>query len=127
MFKAIPAPVATIALFVFFGLGWTFNGWRYQAREAKALEQAYKERDAANARANGLAADYELIETALDEYSRDTTAKVRVIYRDRKVSADCALPAGAASLLNDARNNANAAITGQLSATVQDDTVAPDE
>lgn len=118
MFKAIPAPVATIALFVFFGLGWTFNGWRYQAREAKALEKAYAERDAANARANGLAADYELIETALSDYSRDTTAKVRVIYRDRKTSADCSVPAGAASLLNDTRNNANAAITGQSSSAV---------
>ena len=121
MFKAIPAPVATIALFVFFGLGWTFNGWRYQAREAKALEQAYKERDAANAKTNGLAADYELIETALNEYNRDTAAKVKVIYRDRKVSADCAIPAGAASLLDDARNNANAAITGQSGNTLPAD------
>ena len=121
MFKAIPAPVATIAIFVFFGLGWTFNGWRYQAREAKALERAYKERDEANARANGLAADYELIETALNEYSRDTAAKVKVIYRDRKVSADCAIPAGAASLLDDTRNNANAAITGKPSNTLPAD------
>ena len=121
MFKAIPAPVATIAIFVFFGLGWTFNGWRYQAREAKALEQAYKERDAANAKANGLAADYELIETALNEYNRDTAAKVKVIYRDRKVSADCAIPAGAASLLDDTRNNANAAITGQSGNTLPAD------
>lgn len=101
-----------VALFAFTA-GWTINGWRHKSREAKALEEAYKQRDAANLKANNLAADYELIETALDETSRNTTEKVRVIYRDRKISADCAIPAGAAGLLNDARNNANAAIAGQ--------------
>lgn len=105
--------IVAVAAILAFAAGWTINGWRYKGREAKALEQAYAERDAANAKANGLAADYELIETALNEYSRDTAAKVKVIYRDRKVSADCSVPAGAASLLDDTRNNANAAITGQ--------------
>lgn len=105
--------VVAVAAMLAFTAGWEVNGWRYKSREAKALEQAYKERDAANAKANGLAADYELIETALNDYSRDTVTKVRVIYRDRKISADCAIPAGAASLLDDTRNNANAAITGQ--------------
>lgn len=107
--------IVAVAAMLAFTAGWTVNGWRYKGREAKALEQAYAERDAANAKANGLAADYELIETALNEYNRDTAAKVKVIYRDRKVSADCAVPAGAASLLDDARNNANAAITGKPS------------
>ena len=113
--------VVAVAAMLAFTAGWTVNGWRYKGREAKALEQAYAERDAANAKANGLAADYELIETALNEYNRDTAAKVRVIYRDRKVSADCAVPAGAASLLNDTRNNANAAITGQSGSPVPAD------
>lgn len=105
--------VVAVAAMLAFTAGWEINGLRHKSREAKALEQAYKERDAANAKANGLAADYELIETALNDYSRDTVTKVRVIYRDRKISADCAIPAGAASLLDDTRNNANAAITGQ--------------
>lgn len=105
--------VVAVAAMLAFTSGWEINGWRHKSREAKALEQAYKERDAANAKANGLAADYELIETALNDYSRDTVTKVRVIYRDRKISADCAVPAGAASLLDDTRNNANATITGQ--------------
>ena len=119
--------VVAVAAMLAFTAGWTVNGWRYKGREAKALEQAYAERDAANAKANGLAADYELIETALNEYNRDTAAKVRVIYRDRKVSADCAVPAGAASLLNDTRNNANAAITGQSGSAVPADPGSADQ
>ena len=112
---------AGIAVAAFLG-GWTVQGWRYQSREAKALEEAYSARDAALARANGLAADYEIAETALNEYSRSAQAKVRIVYRDRKVSTDCALPVDAASLLNEARGNANAAIAGQSSPTLRGDT-----
>lgn len=112
---------AGIALSAFLA-GWTVQGWRYQSREAKALEEAYRARDEAAAKANGLAADYEIAEAALNEYSRAAEAKVKVVYRDRKVSADCALPVGAASLLDEARNNANAAITGKSGAAMQDDT-----
>lgn len=115
---------AGIALAAFLS-GWTVQGWRYQSRETKALEEAYSARDAALAKANGLAADYEIAEAALNEYSRSTQAKVRVIYRDRKVSADCALPVDAASLLDEARNNANSAITGKSGSTVRGDTGGP--
>lgn len=115
---------AGIAVAAFLG-GWTVQGWRYQSREAKALEEAYSARDAAFARANGLAADYEIAETALNEYSRSAQAKVRIVYRDRKVSADCALPVDAASLLDEARDNANAAITGKLSPALRGDTGGP--
>lgn len=111
---------AGIALGAFLA-GWTVQGWRYQSKEADALEQAYSALNEANERANGLAADYEIAEAALNEYSKQTAAKVRVIYRDRKVSADCALPADAASLLDEARANANSAITGKLSGDVQAD------
>lgn len=103
-----------------FGAGWTINGWRYKSREAKAIEQAYKQRDEANARANGLAADYETVRLALDENNTETEIKIRTVYRDRKVIPDCAIPPGAASLLNDTRSAANAAITGKPSGTVQD-------
>lgn len=115
---------AGIAVAAFLG-GWTVQGWRYQAREAEALEEAYSARDEAIARANGLAADYEIAEAALNEYSRSTQAKVRVVYRDRKVSADCALPVDAASLLDEARNNANSAITGKSGSAVRGDTGGP--
>lgn len=104
-----------------FAAGWSVNGWRYQSREAKALEQAVRERDEANERANGIAADYELARTALNEYSGDVSTKVRVVYRDRKVSPNCAMPDSAARLLDDARNAANAAITGESDKPVPDD------
>ena len=54
--------IVAVAAMLAFTAGWTVNGWRYKGREAKALEQAYAERDAANAKANGLAADYERLE-----------------------------------------------------------------
>jgi K+-sensing histidine kinase KdpD len=109
---------AGIALSAFLA-GWTVQGWRYQSKEADALEQAYSALNDANKRANDLAADYEIAEAALNEYSKQTAAKVRVIYRDRKISADCALPADAAILLNEARDNANSAITGKSGGAVQ--------
>lgn len=115
---------AGIALSAFLG-GWTVQGWRYEAKEAKALQEAYKARDDAVARANNLSADYEIVETALNDYSKSVQAKVRVVYRDRKVSVDCALPVDAASLLNEARSNANAAITGKPSSTMRGDTGGP--
>lgn len=113
--------IAAGAALISFTAGWTINGWRYKSREAKAIEQAYAARDAANAKANNLAADYEIVRAALDDRSAETITKIRTVYRDRKISADCAIPAGAASLLNDARSSANAAITGQLGSTVSDD------
>lgn len=103
-----------------FAAGWSVNGWRYQSREAKALEQAVRERDEANERANGIAADYELARTALNEYSGDVSTKVMVVYRDRKISPNCAIPDSAARLLDDARNAANAAITGEPDRPVSD-------
>ena len=119
--------VVGVAAMLSFTAGWTINGWRYKSREAKAIEQAYAARDAANARANGLAADYEIVRAALDERSAETTTKIRTVYRDRKISADCAVPAGAASLLNDTRNAANAAITGKPGGTVSDSERLPAE
>ena len=119
--------IAAGAALVSFAAGWTINGWRYQSREAKALEQAYAARDEANARANNAAADYEIVRAALDERSAETTTKIRTVYRDRKISADCAVPAGAASLLNDARSNANAAITGKSGGTMPDNSSSPAE
>lgn len=119
--------IAAGAALISFTAGWTINGWRYKSREAKAIEQAYKARDAANARANNLATDYEIVRAALDDRSAETTTKIRTVYRDRKISADCAVPAGAASLLNDARSNANAAITGKSGGTMPDNSSSPAE
>ena len=113
--------VVAVAAMLSFAAGWTINGWRYKSREAKAIEQAYAARDAANAKANNLAADYEIVRAALDDRSAEVTTKIRTVYRDRKISADCAIPAGAASLLNDARSSANAAITGKPSSALPDD------
>ncbi len=112
--------IAAGAALVSFAAGWTINGWRYQSHESKALEQAYAARDEANARANNAAADYEIVRAALDDRTGEVTTKIRTVYRDRKISADCAIPAGAASLLNDARSSANAAITGKPGSTVPD-------
>lgn len=119
--------IAAGAALVSFAAGWTINGWRYQSRESKALEQAYAARDEANARANNAAADYEIVRAALDDRTGEVTTKIRTVYRDRKVSADCAIPAGAASLLNDARSSANAAITGKPGSTVPDSPASPTE
>ena len=119
--------IAAGAALISFTAGWTINGWRYKSREAKAIEQAYAARDAANAKANNLAADYEIVRAALDDRSAETTTKIRTVYRDRKIPADCAIPAGAASLLNDARSSANAAITGKPGSTVPDSPASPTE
>lgn len=120
MINPLHGYIAAGAALVAFTAGWTVNGWRYQSKEAEALEQAYSARDAANARANGLSADYEIARAALNDRSAETTTKIRTVYRDRKISTDCAIPAGAASLLDDARHSANAAITGKPGRAVPD-------
>lgn len=112
--------LVAVAAMLSFTAGWTVNGWRYKTREAKAIAAALEERDKANERANAIAYDFEMAKMALNDRSIETTTKIRTVYRDRKVSADCAIPAGAASLLNDARNTANAAITGKPGSAVSD-------
>lgn len=105
--------------------GWSVNGWRYQSREAKALETALAARDEANERANLIAADYEALRASLEYQSDRVQTEVRTFYRDRTISPDCAVPAGAASLLDNARRVANAAITGEPSSALPDDPGGP--
>lgn len=119
--------IVAVAAMLSFTAGWTVNGWRYKTREAKAIAAALVERDKANERANAIAADFEMAKVALNERSYETTTKIRTVYRDRKISADCAVPAGAASLLNDARNATNAAVTGKPGSTVSDSERLPAE
>lgn len=116
---------AGIAIAAFLA-GWNVNGWRYQSREAKALETALAARDKANQRANSLAADYEALRTSLEYGSDRVQTEVRTIYRDRTINPDCAVPAGAAGLLDNARRDANAAITGEPGGTVPADPGSPD-
>lgn len=119
--------LVAVAAMLSFTAGWTVNGWRYKTREAKAVSAALVERDKANERANSIAMDFEMAKVALNERSTEVSTKIRTVYRDRKISTDCSVPAGAASLLNDARNTANAAITGKPGSTVPDDQGLPAE
>ena len=96
-----------------FGAGWKVRGWRCDAATAQALAQAAKERDRLTAQANTASAQYEATRAALGEIAPIEREKVRVIYADRQVPADCALPADARSLLDAARNRSNAATAGQ--------------
>ena len=117
---------AGIAIAAFLA-GWSVNGWRYQSREAKALETALAARDEANERANILAADYEALRASLEYQSDRVQTEVRTIYRDRTINPDCAVPAGAASLLDNARRDANAAIAGEPRGPMSGNPGSPDD
>ena len=115
----LPFPVPwrlVIALGAFlaaFGAGWTVNGWQCSARAEKALQAAYEAKDRAVEQANAVAADYEALRAVMDKTTVINRDKVKVIYANRSVAVDCALPVDALGLLDDARGVANAAATGE--------------
>ena len=96
--------------------GWTLNQWRWEARMAEQLKAQNDGLRAAHAAMRDNANDFETLRQELDAATGGATREVRTIYRDVLVPAppaECAPPERAVSLLNDARQRANAAATGK--------------
>jgi hypothetical protein len=103
--------VAVAALI--FGAGWTANDWRHDSKALAALADATKAANdsAAYMRAQGDAYEKDRQDDQTQSTVREST--INTIYRDRPVPADCAVPADAGSVLDEAIAGANARRTGQ--------------
>ena len=101
-----------------FASGWAVRDWKADADQLKTLQQTEIMREKMQARTDSLAAKYEQWRADLEPGKIESRNTIREIYRDVKVPAECAAPAGITSLLNAATDKANAAATGQPNSAV---------
>lgn len=81
---------------------------------AKYEREARKQQDALTA----ASVRYEALREQLRTAERGDRETIREIYRDRTIPSECAVPADAVRLLNNAVDRANAAASGEPSGTV---------
>lgn len=99
--------------------GWTVRDWKADSDQLAAVERASKAEKAAIAAVYQPSTDYEQVLANLRPREIQTRNTIREVYRDVEVPTDCAVPAAAVGVLNDARLRANAAASGQPSPTVR--------
>lgn len=100
--------------------GWTVNGWKYEAAAKEAAEALIEAKDEKAAIVARHAGDFEAYRQEVDQRRTASVKTIREVYRDVPVPADCALRPDALGVLEDARQRANAATTGQSGEPVPD-------
>lgn len=104
---------AGITLLAGVGAGWTLRDWKADSDALAAIEKAQKEERRLRDQLLEQAVHYEGEKADAQQQSQGRQEAIRVVYRDRPVSADCAVPADARSVLNDAILDANARAAGE--------------
>lgn len=100
--------------------GWTARDWKADS-DALAAKEAEWEQYAAFAQTLAdQSLQLETVTQSLRTTERRDRETIREIFRNVEVPAECAAPAGAVSLLNNAVRDANAAATGKLVSAVPD-------
>lgn len=104
-----------------FGLaaGWAVRDWKADADQLAAITKGHEAELAAAKAVAAPAADLEAVLADLRPRAIETRNTIREVYRDVEVPVDCAVPAAGVSLLDDARERANAAAAGEPSAAVR--------
>lgn len=82
--------------------GWVVRDWKADADMAKVERSLQEAVDQQRARADAAAASFEVDRADLSRQSTSSQSKVREIYRDIQVPADCAPSPDALRLLDDA-------------------------
>lgn len=100
--------------------GWTVRDWKADADALSAVLKAEKLEDEMQGRVDAAVAKYEELRSAQEPQKIQTRNTIREIYRDRPIPADCAVPADATSVLQQAIDRANAAASGVPLPTVPD-------
>lgn len=93
--------------------GWTVRDWKADSDALAASEAAAKLHDKLEQVQADNAIRYEQFAAANRSAVAQDRSTIREIYRNVEVPADCAAPAAAVSLLDNARLSANAAATGE--------------
>lgn len=94
--------LAVALLIAAFGSGWTVRSWRCDSAMAKVQAELQEAVDAQRARADAAAASFEVNRADLSRQSTSSQSRVREIYRDIQVPADCAPSPDALRLLDNA-------------------------
>lgn len=95
--------------------GWTVRDWKADSDQLEQVERAHKAEKAAIAAVNLPSQKFEQILADLRPAQIQTRNTIREVYRDVKVPTDCAVPPAGVSLLEAARDRANAATSGEPS------------
>ena len=98
--------------------GWTVRDWKADSDALKAEEKAQTEYIAAVQALADQSLAYETLAQSLRTDERRDRETIREIYRNVQVPAECAVPADAVGLLNNAVTEANAAAAGKPRGTV---------
>jgi hypothetical protein len=93
--------------------GWTVRDWKADSDALKAEERAQREYVAVVQSLADQSLAYEALAQSLRASERTDRETIREIYRDKIIPAECAVPAAAVSLLDNAVRDANAAASGQ--------------
>lgn len=112
---------AAIAIVAGFLGGWTVRDWKADSDALEATQALIKAKDAGQAKVDAQAAKFETFRQSLEPARTETRNTLREIYRNVPVPADCALRPDALGVLENARQRANAAASGQPSEPVPDD------
>jgi hypothetical protein len=91
--------VIVLALLGGFWGGWQIRGWLAHSQALLSARAAAEARQLLEVQLNQKAADYERVRAELDARLGQNTTKIREIYRNVEVPADCAAPAAARGLL----------------------------
>jgi ribosomal 50S subunit-associated protein YjgA (DUF615 family) len=93
--------------------GWTVRDWKADSDALKAEEKAQTEYVAAVQMLADQSLAYEALAQTIRASERTDRETIREIYRNVQVPANCAAPAAAVSLLDNAVRDANAAAAGK--------------
>ena len=98
--------------------GWTVRDWKADSDTLEATEAEWTQYKAFTETLADQSLQLEYTQQKLRYGERRDRETIREIYRNVQVSADCAVPDAAVSLLNNAIGRANAAAAGEPSGEV---------
>ena len=98
--------------------GWTVRDWKADSDTLEAENKAHAQFVAMSQALADQSLQLEYTQQKLRDGERRDRETIREIYRNVQVSADCAVPDAAVSLLNNAIGRANAAAAGEPSGEV---------
>jgi hypothetical protein len=100
--------------------GWTVRDWKADSDEAEAERKAFTQYTAMTEALADASLSYEVLAQNIRTSERKDRETIREIYRDKIIPAECAVPADAVSLLDNAIERANAATSRQFGGTLPD-------
>lgn len=113
MLNPLVAYSAAGALLLGLAAGWSVRDWKADSDQLEQVERANKAEKAAIAAVNQPSAALEQTLADLRPAQIEARNTIREVYRDVQVPTDCAVPAAGVSLLEAARERANAAAAGE--------------